>query len=1144
VAGVGRIPERFIWNEEEIMSTRHDVRCGAWLSGALLCAALLGGAAAGEMTADEAFAQVKAFDYGKDLKALRLVERLVQKAVGDRAAQREMAQRLIAILSEPQAAEGARLFCCQQLAFVGSENDVPLLAKLLEDAKTEEMARYALQVIPGEASRAALRSALEKAQGEALIGVVNTLGACRDAQAVEALAKRLTHPDAKVAAAAVRALGRIGTPQAAEALGKAQPAKPVPAEFLDALLGCAERLAAAGDPAAGLLYQQLAAPDQPRLVRLAALRGLATTRQAQALPMVLEAIGGSDTELQAIAMGLLRQIPGPEATRAMVELMGKLKGRDLAALMDALGQRGDKSAREAVAAYVDAQDEAVRAAAVEALGRLGDVSTVSKLLQLATEPGPLGKVARTSLTRLSGPGVDEALLAAAEKSEPAARVILVRALADRGAAAATPMLLKALADADANVRRAAVEALSAVGTPDSYAKLVEALLGGMLPADPAEKALLAMAGRMPEPAARLAPVVAALPAAQPEGKASLIRVLRGLSGAEALRAVRAALSDTDATVRDAAVRALADWNDDAPVDDLLKIVKESPDATHRVLALRGYLRLARTVKGGPEQQLRLLRQVQQVVTAPDARKMLLAGLSDVADPGALEVAAGMLGEEGLQAEAAVAVLRIARAIAQAHPAAVKEALEKVVAANPSAQIAQQARAMLDTANRPAVDEVQALKHDAARSEALKKDLARRAPKGFTLACYLDCGPDSTDGAKGGPELRVVPCSAHFWPESDRSAHFRFGTVWYAADEVRFEVSSLNPKKAYAVGLSWWDYDGNGRVQSVALVTGKGEKSTQVVKPAKLPSFTGANEMPAEVNATIPPALYADGTLQIAIRREGASNAVVSEIWLWEGAEGSAGQTPDLPQSKAEPVAAAPAPTAAEVAAIIPGKEEPGRTTRILVITGIDYPGHKWRETCPVFVADLNQDPRLRVDVVEDPRVLCSEKINQYAALVMHWMNWEKPDPGEAARASLKAYVEGGKGLVFTHFACGAFQAWPEFRRIAGRGWDPKLRGHDAYGKFQVRMTETKHSITEGLAAFEVTDELYTCLAGDAPISVLCAATSNVDKKDYPIAFVLEPGKGRVFHCVLGHDAQVWKTPAAAELARRGTAWAAGLKPVP
>jgi len=213
--------------------------------------------------------------------------------------------------------------------------------------------------------------------------------------------------------------------------------------------------------------------------------------------------------------------------------------------------------------------------------------------------------------------------------------------------------------------------------------------------------------------------------------------------------------------------------------------------------------------------------------------------------------------------------------------------------------------------------------------------------------------------------------------------------------------------------------------------------------------------------------------------------------------------------------------------------------RALMVTGVDYPAHKWRETAPVLRKAIEKDPRLAVDVVEDPAWLASGALDGYKVLVHHWMNWEVPAPGTEARENFARFVRDGGGLVLVHFACGAWQDWPEFVRIAGRVWNPKLRAHDPRGTFTVEIVDTAHPITRGMQSFETTDELYTCLAGETPIHVLAKATSKVDKKDYPIAFVLTYGKGRVFHCVLGHDVRAFETPDVLELFRRGTAWAAG-----
>ena len=217
--------------------------------------------------------------------------------------------------------------------------------------------------------------------------------------------------------------------------------------------------------------------------------------------------------------------------------------------------------------------------------------------------------------------------------------------------------------------------------------------------------------------------------------------------------------------------------------------------------------------------------------------------------------------------------------------------------------------------------------------------------------------------------------------------------------------------------------------------------------------------------------------------------------------------------------------------------EPAKPIRVLLVTGNEY--HNWRETAPVLAAQLRKDPRVDVRTIEDAHFLDSAAVDRYNVILLNYMNWEVPSPGPAVRQNLKKAVENGTGLVLVHYACGAWQDWPEFKSLAGRVYDPKLRGHDPHGKFRVEIAMPDHPVMKGLKPFETVDELYTCLTSDRPVDVLATAKSKVDGKIYPMAFSFNCGKGRVFHCVLGHDGKALENPPVGELYRRGTAWAAG-----
>jgi len=225
--------------------------------------------------------------------------------------------------------------------------------------------------------------------------------------------------------------------------------------------------------------------------------------------------------------------------------------------------------------------------------------------------------------------------------------------------------------------------------------------------------------------------------------------------------------------------------------------------------------------------------------------------------------------------------------------------------------------------------------------------------------------------------------------------------------------------------------------------------------------------------------------------------------------------------------------------------------RILIITGED--GHKWRETTPILKAQIEQDSRMHVEVLDDLKKLETTDLSPYAALILHFKNDDPNIPGRSAFDALSNYVRKGGGLVIVHYASCAFNEFgDDYRALAGRSCPTKkewkrnplprqMRGHDPFGQFTVHIVRHDHPITQGLVDFETTDELYTYLAGETPINTLAEATSKVDGNVYPMAFTLMVGEGRVFHIPLGHNQSIG-LPGTAQLLRRGTAWVAGLEP--
>ncbi len=105
-------------------------------------------------------------------------------AAADNQNPKEREAKLIAVL-QSDAPPAEKAITCKRLAVYGTKDAVPALAPLLLDKELSSWARIALEAIPGPAADEALRSALGKAQGRLLIGVINSIAVRRDAQAVE-----------------------------------------------------------------------------------------------------------------------------------------------------------------------------------------------------------------------------------------------------------------------------------------------------------------------------------------------------------------------------------------------------------------------------------------------------------------------------------------------------------------------------------------------------------------------------------------------------------------------------------------------------------------------------------------------------------------------------------------------------------------------------------------------------------------------------------------------------------------------------------------------------------------------------------------------------------------------------------------------
>lgn len=651
---------------------------------------------------NDALAKVAKYDFGGDSSALPALADLVATTYGKPAERKELAARLAEVLKS-NVSYGAKDLVCRQLSIVGTASEVPALAGLLADAKLSHMARYALERIPGPEACEALRQTLGKVQGKVLIGVINSLGNRRSQGAMPDLAKLLDDADPAVARAAAAALGKIG-PAACDTLLQAldrAPAKVRPA-VAEACLLCADQLAGQGKAESAIgIYDRVRKIDL-KAARVAATRGAVLARRAAGVPILVELLKGSDPDLFGVALVLAREMPGGEATKAAAGELGGLASDKQIRLIQALASRGDKAAMPAVLALAQGGEAKVRLAAILALARLGGTPIVPTLVDLAAGgEAELAQAAMASLASMPGKEIDAAVQAILDKPDAKLRRTAIEVLGQRRAAGATPALLKAAGDADESIRLAALKSLGdTAAAPDlaPFAELVaKAKAGRELAA--AEAAVSAACARMSDRDACAQVLASAMPAAGAEAKLALLRTLGRVGGGKALDTVRAAIKGNDKGIRETALRVLADWSDPAATGDLAALARSAANRTHKILALRGYIRLIGQGNQPPDQKLALCKDALALADRNEEKKLVLGALGGVPTAEALAMVSPFLDAAGMKDEAAAAAVAIGEKIAGSHKAEVARAMSKVLKATQNAGLTKRAKELLDRTSR-------------------------------------------------------------------------------------------------------------------------------------------------------------------------------------------------------------------------------------------------------------------------------------------------------------------------------------------------------------------------------------------------------------------------------------------------------------
>lgn len=446
------------------------------------------------------------------------------------------------------------------------------------------------------------------------------LGEQGDARATPALIEALRDDDTNVRYHAIEALGKIKAADAVEALVEIAESRGFFLGFvaLDALrkIGdarVAPRMVQLLDddllrkPAINLLGQLgdetavapltalLNTPDAPTEAIAEALATLSDRYQEQygegayiadlasheisptGIQNLLEALDEPEQEhLRSIAL-VLGWLKKSGVDRALTRLMGRAELRD--EIIEALVRHGSTTV-DLLVAQLSAEDLEVRRSAVVALGRIGDSSATSALVNTLREES-LAVETASALAQIGDPDAVDGLLNLLGNQDASIRQAAVSALNSLAIPSMSKRIIPLLHDPDPNVRESAAKIAGYFG----YREATDDLLA--LSHDSIEGVRCAVVEHLPfvEDERAFEVLVNALQEETPNVRAAAARALGNMDAPQVVGYLIKGLSDEDVWVRYFSARALGRRGSDDSINALAKVVETDKFNHVRIAAL-------------------------------------------------------------------------------------------------------------------------------------------------------------------------------------------------------------------------------------------------------------------------------------------------------------------------------------------------------------------------------------------------------------------------------------------------------------------------------------------------------------------------------------------------------------------------------
>ena len=638
---------------------------------------LLQGCSSVSLIPDQMFDDISTYEIGQDRSKLSEFSNVVD-TLSQSKEKREIAEQNMLDFLKTDATFDSKQFICRELRIMGSEKSVPTLTEMLLDEKTTDIARYALEDIPGEAVDEALIKSLSTATKKVQLGIMNTLAVRKSANSVSAIGELLKSPDNDISTTAASALGQIGNEECIKALTPYLNSKNkvLRNSVLDSYLLCVDELVKQNKmKEANKFYNDLHKQDIPFIIKQATLVGIINSSENKSKE-ILERIKSEPNELRFIAISKISELPENADLSSFAKLLPTLKPSNQIQLLSVFEDRGDKRVKPYVLKTLDACIMEVRIASIRTLTNIGDDTDVIKLATIAaTKTGDESRYASAALNLLNGKKVNQTIAKSIATSNNSIRIELIKAIGTRNIKSGFNNIIEYANSDDSKTKSETLKSLSEISTLENLPALIDILVEQKNNSNrkKVERTISKVLAKFPN-ANGSTPIIKALNSdIDKDNKSSLLRLLGFTGDAKALQILRKEIKSNDEQIKIAAINGLSNWTTAEPLNDLKQSTISAKNEKVRAPALKGFTKFISMDNSLTDvQKVEMYKVSLQYAKTSNERNIALNGIGRIDCFASLETIKLFINQEDVKQTVDDGINRVSWHLHQDDPERVKE----------------------------------------------------------------------------------------------------------------------------------------------------------------------------------------------------------------------------------------------------------------------------------------------------------------------------------------------------------------------------------------------------------------------------------------------------------------------------------------